>query len=73
VLTMLTELEVPPLRRLRGSSQVKVLYGFGDSSRNGFGWSLDFGNEIRYEHGMCSETLSEENYNYKELRNLMNA
>jgi hypothetical protein len=73
VLTMLTNLEVPPLRRLRGSSKLKVLYGFGDSSGNGFGWSIDFGEEIRYEHGLWSETLCEEHSNYKELRNLVNA
>jgi hypothetical protein len=52
VFTILAELEVPPLRRLRGSSQAKVLYDFGDSSGNGFGWSIDFGEEIKYEHGL---------------------
>jgi hypothetical protein len=49
------------------------LYGFGDSSGNGFGWSIDFGGYIRYEHGLWSETLCEEHSNYKELRNLLNA
>jgi elongation factor P--beta-lysine ligase len=73
VLTMLTSLEVPPLRRLIGSSKLKVLYGFGDSSRNGFGWSIDFGEEIRFEHGLWYETVCEEHSNYKELRNLVNA
>jgi hypothetical protein len=73
VLTMLTDLEVPPLRRLIGSSKLKVLYGFGDSSGSGFGWSIDFGYEIRYENGMWSQTLCEEHSNYKELRNLVNA
>jgi hypothetical protein len=73
VLTMLTNPEVPPLRRLRGSLKLKVLYGFGDSSGNGFGWSIDFGEEIRYEHGLWSETLCEEHSNYKGLRNLVNA
>jgi hypothetical protein len=73
VLTTLTDLEVPSLRRLRGSSKLKVMYGFGDSSGNGFGWSIYFGEEIIYEHGMWSETLCEEHSNYKELRNLVNA
>jgi hypothetical protein len=63
VLTMLTALEVPPLRRLRSSSKLKVLYGFGDSSGNDFGWSIDFKEEIRYEHGLWSETLCEEHSN----------
>jgi hypothetical protein len=73
VLTMLTALEVPPLRRLRGSSKLKVLYGLGDSSRNCFGWSIDLGEEIKYEHGLWYENLCEEHSNYKELRNLVNA
>jgi hypothetical protein len=50
-----------------------VLYGFGDSSGNGFGWSIYFGNDIRYEHGLCSETLREEHSNYKEILYLVNA
>jgi hypothetical protein len=33
VVIMLTDLEVPPMRRRRGSLKLKVLYGFGDSSR----------------------------------------
>jgi hypothetical protein len=49
------------------------LYGSGDSSGNDFGWSIYFGEEIRYEHGLWSETLCEEHSNYKELRNLVNA
>jgi hypothetical protein len=73
ILTMLTDLEVPPLQRLWGSSHAKVLSGFGDSSGKDFGWSIDFGDEIRYEHGVWSETLSEEHSNYKEMRNLVNA
>jgi hypothetical protein len=73
VLTMLTNLEVPHLWRFWGFSQPKVLYGFGNSSGNGFGWSIDVGDEIRYEHGLCSETLSEEHSNYKKMRNLVNA
>jgi hypothetical protein len=54
MLTMLTDLEVPPLWRLWGSSHAKVVYGFVDSSVNGFGWSIDFGDDIRYEHGLWS-------------------
>jgi hypothetical protein len=73
MLTTLTTPEVPPLRRLRGSSKLKVLYGFGDSSGNDFGWSIEFGEDIRYEHGLWSETLCEEHSNDKELRNLVNA
>jgi hypothetical protein len=65
VLAMLANLKVPPLRKLRGYSQAKVLYGFGDSSGNGFGWSIYFHDEIRYEHGLWLETLSEDHSNYK--------
>jgi hypothetical protein len=73
VLTMLMELKIPPLRRLIGSSQAKVLYGFWDSLENSFGWSIDFGEDIRYEHGLWSEMLSEEHSNYKKSQNLVNA
>jgi hypothetical protein len=37
VLGMLTSNECPPLRRIRASSTVKVLCGFGDASKGGFG------------------------------------
>jgi hypothetical protein len=50
-----------------------VLCGFGDSSGNDFGWSIDFGEEIRYKHGLWYEALCEEHSDYKELRNLVNA
>jgi hypothetical protein len=63
VLTMLIYPEVPPLQRLTGSSKLKILYGFGDSSGNGFGWSINFGEEIRYKHGLWYETLCEEHSN----------
>jgi hypothetical protein len=31
---------------IRASSIVKVVYGFGDASKGGFGWSIDFGNGV---------------------------
>jgi hypothetical protein len=73
VLPMIMVHEFPPLRRLRGSSRAKVRYAFGDSSGNGFGWSIDFGKESSYEHGLGSETLREEHSNYRESNDLVNA
>jgi hypothetical protein len=51
----------------------QCVVGFGDYSGNGFGWSIDFGGEIIYEHGLWSETLSKEHSNYKEILNLVSA
>jgi hypothetical protein len=45
---------------------VKVLYGFGDASKGGFGWSIDFGDRVRFK-------FCEWFGNYLEFRNLVNA
>jgi hypothetical protein len=63
----------PPPRRIRASSIVKVVYGFGDASKGGFGWSIDFGNGIRVEFGEWCEGIQGESSNYQEFRNLVNA
>jgi hypothetical protein len=57
VLEMLKSNECPPLRRIRASSTVKVMYGFGDASKGGFGWSIDFGDGVRYEFGEWCEDI----------------
>jgi hypothetical protein len=73
MLEMLTSNECPPLRRIRASSTVKVLYGFGDASKGGFGWSIDFGDGVRYEFGEWCEDIQKKSSNYCEFRNLVNA
>jgi hypothetical protein len=74
VLRMLTSSEYPPpLRRIRASSIVKVVYGLGDASKAGFGWSIDFGNGVRFEFGEWCEDIQGESSNYREFRNLVNA
>jgi hypothetical protein len=65
VLEMLTSNECPPLRRIRASSTVKLLYGFGDASKGGFGWSIDFGDGFRYEFREWCEDIQNESSNYR--------
>jgi hypothetical protein len=50
-----------------------VVYGFGDDSKAGFGWSIDFGNGVRFEIGEWHEDIQGESSNYREFRNLVNA
>jgi hypothetical protein len=50
-----------------------VVYGFGDASKGGFGWSIDFGNGVRFECGEWCEDIQGESSNYREFRNLVNA
>jgi hypothetical protein len=73
VLCMLTSSEPPPLRRIRASIIIKVVYGLGDASKGGFGWSIDFGNGVRFEFGEWCEDIQEKSTNYREFRNLVNA
>jgi hypothetical protein len=73
VLCMLTSSEHPPLRRIRASSIIKVVYGFGDASKGGFRWSIDCGNGVRFEFGEWCEDIQGESSNYREFINLANA
>jgi hypothetical protein len=73
VLIQLTEAEAPPLRRVRASRKVNILYGFGDASGSGFGWCIDFGYGVRYLLGEWSDEIQEASSNYSELRNLVNS
>jgi hypothetical protein len=73
VLCMLTISEYPPLRRIKASSIVKVVYGFGDAPKGGFGWSIDFGNGFRFEFVEWCEDIRGESSHYREFRNLLNA
>jgi hypothetical protein len=70
---MLTSSECPPLRRIRASITVKVLYEFGDASKWGFGWSIDFGDGVCYEFGEWCEDIQKESSNYCGFRNSVNA
>jgi hypothetical protein len=63
----------PPLRRIRASSIIKVVYGFGDASKGGFGWSIDFGNGVGFEFGEWCEDIQGKTSKYREFRNLVNA
>jgi hypothetical protein len=72
VMMELTAAEDPPLRRVRARSKVNILYCYGDASRSGFGWCIDFGDRVPYELGEWCELIQEATSNYRELRNLVN-
>jgi hypothetical protein len=63
VLCMLTSSEYP-LHIIRASSIVKVVYGFGDVSKGGFGWSINFGNGVRFEFGEWCEYIQGDSSKY---------
>ena len=74
VLRRLTRSEKPPLRPVRRSKVYLVVYGFGDASGPGFGFSSqEAGNKkIDFEYGQwpCSAT-EEESSNWRELNNIV--
>jgi hypothetical protein len=87
-LLALTSSQCPPTRLGRMSRQAKVIYGFGDASKHGFGASIElpdksivwrFGQwrlEEEYERSQPTQGLSfmeERSSNYRELRNLVEA
>jgi hypothetical protein len=61
----------PPKRRVRSNLMVKVYYGFGDASQDGFGFNIQIGKRIVYRFGQWSTALSEQSSNYRELCNLV--
>jgi hypothetical protein len=82
----LTEAETPPRRKVRMTSQARVIYGFGDASKQGFGASIElpdknifwrFGQwRLREEQvilaaGKGISFIEERSSNYRELRNLV--
>jgi hypothetical protein len=82
----LTEADAPPRRKVRMTSQARVIYGFGDASKQGFGASIElpdknifwrFGQwRLREEQVMLAagkgmSFIEERSSNYRELRNLV--
>jgi hypothetical protein len=63
----------PPIHIIIASSTVNFLYGFGDASKGGFGWSIDFGNGVSFEFGEWCEDIQTESSSYHEFRNFVNA
>jgi hypothetical protein len=73
VMMEITAAEDPLLRRVRARNKVNIVFCYGDASRSGFGWCIDFGDGVRYELGEWCERIQEVTSNYRELRNLVNA
>jgi hypothetical protein len=87
-LSNLTSAEVPPLRRVRMKLHAKVMYGFGDASKQGFGTSIELPDKkLMWRYGQWRLTeeqcatdrvtdkslVEERSSNYRELRNLVEA
>jgi hypothetical protein len=58
---------------VRARRKVSILYCYGDVSRSGFGWCIDFGDGVRYDLGEWCDHIQEATSNYREFRNLVNA
>ena len=85
-LLQLTNSDKPPLRRVRMSKTAKVVYGFGDASKQGFGstivtpdqaihwtaghWTLEE-EQRNLQSGEGPTLIQERSSNYRELRNLV--
>jgi hypothetical protein len=69
--------KTPSMRLIRGYSLARVLYGFGDASRAGFGASwveqtcAQSGNAVRYRFGWWGKEGMDKSSNFRELRNLL--
>jgi hypothetical protein len=74
-LFFLTHAVEAPRRQIRMACQMKVIYGFGDLSGNGFGSSIRLpSGEVVWRSGMWNRTMVEEhNSNFFELANLIMA
>ena len=68
-----TSTEAPPKVIKRRNKTGTALYGFGDSSGQGFGNAIEVNGKIYAEFGQWSSELESKHSNYKELRNLVNA
>jgi hypothetical protein len=73
VMLMLKVDDDPPLRRVRPKSKINILYFYRDAYVFGFGWCNDFGDGVMHELGEWCESIQEATFNYRELRNLVNA
>jgi hypothetical protein len=80
-LEMLLSAERPPKRRIRSTTCLEVLYGFGDASATGHaanfqrvvnkGTKFELDNKIYYRYGHWCDEVSEASSNYRELLNLV--
>ena len=71
-LTALSDFPSPPLRIVRGKIVFAAMYGFGDASGKGFGFTSDDGSgKVSYRVGTWGNDAENESSNYRELRNLV--
>lgn len=71
-LTELTQFEKPPHRKVRMGKEGRVVYGFGDASKQGFGASVELSDRsVMWRSGEFSSIVKEQSSNYRELLNLV--
>lgn len=71
-LAELTRYEKPPHRKVRMGREGRVVYGFGDASKQGFGTSVELSDgSIIWRSGEFSTLVKEKSSNYRELLNLV--
>ena len=72
-LSVLTESETAPLRRIRSNHVVRVEYGMGDASGKGFGSLISVDGEVVWRSGQWTKDCSDESSNWREFRNIVDA
>ena len=71
-LTELTREVKPPFRKVRMGREGRVVYGFGDASKQGFGASVELSDKsVVWRSGEFSSMVKERSSNYRELLNLV--
>ena len=71
-LLALTEKDSPPPQRVRMRKNGKVMYGFGDASKQGFGTSIELSDKsVMWRSGQFKTIVQEQSSNYRELLNLV--
>ena len=68
----LTESTLPPHRKVRMNKDGRVIYGFGDASKQGFGVSVETSDKsISWRSGKFVSIIQEQSSNFRELLNLV--
>jgi hypothetical protein len=67
----LTNSEKPPQRSVRPGKLANAVYGFGNTSKDGFGVSVKINGKIAWRSGTWNLSMREESLNYREFRNLV--
>ena len=71
-LSELTSMDFPPHRQVRMTKEGRVIYGFGDASKQGFGISVELSDKsVLSRSGKFTTIVQEQSSNFRELLNLV--